>query len=225
MANQPTYTERTIFDFRSRLRGGGVRPNLFECNLNFPNLSALNMSDTPTDIQQQLRFLIKSAQLPGSTVGTIPVPFRGRTLKIAGDRTIDPWTITVINETSFALRNLFEQWSNFINRLDDNSGIISPEYYQTNIEVYQLSRGQTDLTSAPAGPRPLNQAIEILRAYRLYGCYPSAVDPIPLSYDTTDTIEEFNVTFEVQWWEAIDGIQGPSIYNTEETGAGTITVS
>lgn len=195
--NIANYNDRTIFDFRTRLVGGGSRANLFECEIAFP--SFLNVGNEAQE-QLDVRFLIKAAQLPGSNLNTIPVPFRGRTLKIAGDRTFDPWTITVINDTNFRLRNLFERWSNYINRHDDNSGTITPSTYQSQILVHQLSRGVENLT-APA----TTEAMKVLKTYKLYGCYPSSIDPIPLSYDTTDTIEEFNVTFEVQWWDAYDG--------------------
>lgn len=196
MASIGNFQDRTIYDFKTRLVGGGSRSNLFECEINFPE--GLNITDPETTLD--LRFLIKAAQLPGSTTNTIPVPFRGRTLKIAGDRTFDPWTITVLNDTNFRLRNAFEQWSNYINRHDDNSGVITPESYQKEIVVHQLSRGIANTPNAPDA----TTAIPILKSYKLYGCYPSAIDPIPLSYDTTDSIEEFNVTFEVQWWEAFD---------------------
>lgn len=198
--NIPNYEDRTIFDFRSRLIGGGARANLFECELVFPDFVAQENRDLTLDS----RFFIKAAQLPGSNLNTIQVPFRGRTLKIAGDRTFDPWTITVINDTNFTLRNAFERWSNFINRHDDNSGIITPSAYQREIVIRQLSRGvETREEGRPNIPATGDQ-ITVLKSYKLYGCYPSSIDAIPLSYETTDTIEEFNVTFEVQWWNALD---------------------
>ncbi len=194
MASIGNFQDRTIYDFKSRLTGGGARSNLFECEINFPE----EVIDTEgkAELLLDLRFLIKAAQLPGSMTNTIPVPFRGRTLKIAGDRTFDPWTITVLNDTSFRIRDAFEKWSNYINRHDDNSGAITPAVYQRDMIVHQLSRGVID-QAAP----PTSSSIPILKSYKLYGCYPSSIDPIPLSYDTTDSIEEFNVTFEVQWWE------------------------
>jgi hypothetical protein len=208
--NAPRYTDRTIYDFRSRLTGGGARANLFECVIPFPTsvlqqIEGSNANDLYTD----LRFLIKAAQLPGSTINSIPVPFRGRTLKLAGDRTYEPWTITVLNDTNFRIRDAFEKWSNYMNRHEDNAGAITPNTYQTDISVYQLSRGnEASDAASPVNsqsndvPRPVN-SMKILKGYKLYGCFPTSIDPIPLSYDSSDSIEEFNVTFEVQWWDAL----------------------
>lgn len=214
-SNTYPYGNRNLFDFRSRLVGGGARPNLFECELTFPNVSGIDLT---ADDQLDLRFMIKAAQLPGSTIGSIPVPFRGRTLKIAGDRTYDPWTITVINDTSFNLRNAFEQWSNSMNRHDDNVGLITPSSYQTEIIVRQFSRGVDTSGQANTTLPDTTSAIPTLKAYKLYGCFPTSVDPIPLSYDSNDSIEEFNVTFEVQYINAYNP-EGTSIFNINENVA------
>ena len=211
-ANIGNYTDRTIYDFKNRLVGGGARANLFECELTFPESIGID-NEAVTDF----RFLIKTAALPASNLTTIAVPFRGRTLKIAGDRTFDTWNITVLNDTNFRLRNAFEKWSNYINRHDDNSGVITPSLYQREIIVHQLSRGVVNTAPAPATASP----IPVLKSYKLYGCYPSAVDAIPLSYDTTDTIEEFGVTFEVQWWDAFDAT-GTKIFDTSEPNGSTV---
>jgi hypothetical protein len=224
MASIGNFQDRTIYDFKNRLRGGGARSNLFECELSIPSNVLDNGEDT-TEITTDFRFLVKSAQLPGSNLTTISVPFRGRTLKLAGDRTFEPWTITVLNDTNFRLRNAFEKWSNYINRHDDNSGVITPAAYQREIVVHQLSRGTiaTDATSATVPNTGEN--IPILKSYKFYGCYPSMIDPIPLSYDTTDTIEEFGVTFEVQWWDAYEP-DGRKLFGTSEpTGTGSPPIS
>jgi hypothetical protein len=213
------FQDRTIYDFKNRLIGGGARSNLFECELTFPTAVFDTGSIDKDAASRDSRFLIKSAALPASNLTTIAVPFRGRTLKIAGDRTFDTWQITVLNDTNFRLRNIFEKWSNFINRHDDNSGVITPASYQREIVVHQLSRGVDTLAS---GKTPItdrapstNSSIPILKSYKLYGCYPSAVDAIPLSYESTDTIEEFGVTFEVQWWDAFDA-SGNKLFDTSE---------
>jgi len=211
-ANIGNYTDRTIYDFKNRLVGGGARANLFECELTFPESIGID-NEATTDF----RFLIKSAALPASNLTTIAVPFRGRTLKIAGDRTFDTWNITVLNDTNFRLRNAFEKWSNYINRHDDNSGVITPSLYQREIIVHQLSRGVVNGAPAPATSSP----IPVVKSYKLYGCYPAAVDAIPLSYETNDTIEEFGVTFEVQWWDAFDAT-GTKIFDTSEPNGSTV---
>ena len=173
---------RKITDFKSKLTGGGARANLFEVVLNFPDLAQPDSA-----VLDKARFLVKGANLPASNVAQIEVPFRGRVLKIAGDRTFDSWTVTVINDTDFAIRSAFERWSNTINRLSDNTGLTNPADYQADAYVYQLDRdGST------------------LRSYRFYDTFPTQVGPIELSYDAQG-IQEFTVELQVQYWEAIKG--------------------
>lgn len=211
--NVQKFNDRTLFDFRSRLKGGGARPNLFECEINFPAIDGIDIVND-NEAQLDLKFMIKAAQLPGSTIGSVPVPFRGRTLKIAGDRTYDPWTITIINDTSFNLRDAFEQWSNVMNRHDDNTGVITPSEYQRDLVVRQLSRG----TGTTPGQLPsTGETLITLKAYKLYGCFPTSVDPIPLSYDSNDSVEEFNVTFDVQYIDAYNlSVSPSSIFQLED---------
>ena len=105
-----TFNSRSITNFRNRLVGGGARPNFFEVNITLPE-SVSKLADVDTD----MRFMIKAAEIPAANIGNIPIPFRGRVLPIAGDRTFDPWTITVINDTNFQIRDAMERWSDFIN--------------------------------------------------------------------------------------------------------------
>jgi len=174
---------RKITDFKSKLAGGGARPNLFEVELAFP--AAVGVDN---DTLSKSRFLVKAAALPASTVAPIDVPFRGRILKIAGDRTFETWTITVINDRDFSIRSAFEKWMNTINRMNDGTGITNPDEYQADAYVYQLDRDGG-----------------ILRSYRFYDTFPTNISTIDLSYETTDTIEEFTVELQVQWWEASRG--------------------
>ena len=177
---------RTISNFKSKLTGGGARANLFEVVLTFPDASKPDQ-----DVLDKARFLVKGANMPASNVAQIEVPFRGRVLKIAGDRTFDSWTVTVINDTDFAIRSAFEKWMNTINRLSDNTGLTNPADYQADAYVYQLDRdGST------------------LRSYRFYDTFPTQVGPIELSYDAQG-IQEFTVELQVQYWEAIKGT-GPN---------------
>ena len=125
-SNTPSFSSRTLEDFKARLIGGAARPNLFEVELTFPNFategtSGDNTTDQTRTVSELSRFMIKTANLPASNVGVIEVPFRGRTLKIAGDRTFDVWTVTVINDVDFSIRTAFEMWMNAINKHDDNS--------------------------------------------------------------------------------------------------------
>ena len=202
--------ERTLTDFRARMVGGGTRSNLFECEINFPAL-VIDKSSTgeESDLSRKTRFLIKAANLPASTLGVIDVPFRGRNLKIAGDRTFDPWTITVINETDFSIRNAFERWMNLINKNQDAAGKINPSEYQTDAYIYQLGRAD----HKNMGGKSTN-IIPVLKTYKFYGIFPSSVSAIDVSYDSSDTIEEFTVDLQVQWWDTYAGDTNTSMIGT-----------
>jgi len=189
---------RTLNDFKNRISGGGARPNLFECEINFPT-DIISSDDTATSVPEKTRFLVKAASLPGSTINVIDIPFRGRNLKIAGDRTFDPWTITIINDVDFSIRNAFEKWMNYMNKHEDNSGELDPVNYQKDMKVYQL--GKAGIT---ANGMKTNGNMQILKAYQFYGMFPTSISAIDLSYDQADTIEEFTVDLQVQWWDSLD---------------------
>ena len=197
--NPPRTADRTIDQFKSRLTGGIARPNLFEVVLAFPD--GVVDSDV-SDIDAKSRFLVKAAALPASNIAPITVPFRGRQLKIAGDRTFDEWTITVINDTDFAIRSSFERWMNSMSKVSDNAGNVNPEDYTRDAYVYQLGRAPV-----AAGSQTSDQNLPILRTYKFYSVFPTNVSQIDLSYDQSDAVEEFTVTLQVQWWEA-DGNGG-----------------
>ena len=188
---------RTLNDFKNRMSGGGARPNLFECEINFPTAAFSGDGDANL-LSEKTRFLVKAASLPGSTINVIDIPFRGRNLKIAGDRTFDPWTITVINDVDFTIRNAFERWMNYMNKHEDNSGELNPVNYQKDMKVYQLGKAGVDVNMSS------NDRMNILKSYAFYGTFPTAISAIDLSYDQADTIEEFTVDLQVQWWDAID---------------------
>ena len=187
------FSERSIVDFRSKMRGGGARSNLFEVTIEYPDL--LGLPTDPDGPKATGEFLIKAAEIPASNLGNIPVPFRGRVLPVAGDRTFDPWTVTVINDNNFKIRDAMEKWSNFINDLQTSQGIVNPEDYQTSAFVKQLSR------EGEANPG----TIDILREYRFEGIYPNVVSSIPLDYGATDQIEEFQVTFNYLFYSVPSG--------------------
>ena len=192
-----TFAERNITNFRDRLVGGGARPNLFEVNIELPD-GVIGQADFRDDV----RFMVKAAEIPAANIGNIPVPFRGRVLKVAGDRTFDPWTVTVINDSKFNIRDAMEQWSNKINDLQFDVGDISPSNYQTKAEVFQLSRGGKTTSASSTG----GETINVLRTYNFEGIYPSVVSSIPLDYGATDSIEEFQVTFNYLFWTVGNGL-------------------
>ena len=213
----PKIAKRTIDSFKSKLVGGGARPNLFEVMLTFPE--GVNGPIDEKTLDEKTRFMVKAANLPASNINVIDIPFRGRNLKIAGDRTFDIWTITVINDTTFRLRNAFEAWMNRINRVDNATGEVSPVDYQTNAYVYQLGRdainGQPnyktpenyigDSTGKLQKAITANSDIPVLKTYKFHGIFPTNVSAIELSYDQSDSVEEFTVDLQVQWWDAYRG--------------------
>ena len=207
------HNQRSIVDFRSRLKGGGARSNLFEVQMAFPDF-AKPVNEALNDIP----FLVKAAEIPASNIGNIPVPFRGRVLPIAGDRTFDPWTVTIINDTNFRLRDVMERWSDGINDIQTAQGTTNPEEYQTQAKVLQLSRG-IDTN----GKVRSNSNIPILREYDFIGIYPNVVSSIPLDHGATDQIEEFQVTFNYLYYEVRgkDDGTGTNLIDRGETAQAT----
>lgn len=177
--------------FKNSLAGGGARPNLFRVDINgiLPGGNSLDADDN---------ILIKAAQLPESTVGLIEVPFRGRTFKVAGDRTFAPWTITVINDENMRVRRIMEQWMQAIAQYQDGSGLQSPEGYMKEAIVTQLTRTPSNKSLTIGG------GLAETMKYKFHDIFPTNISAIDLSYDSSDTIEEFTVEFQVQFWEALE---------------------
>ena len=166
-----------VDDFKSKLTGGGARANLFKATLNFPGYAGANV--------ELASFMCKAAQLPASIIAPITIPFRGRQLQIAGDRTFEPWTVTIINDSQMEVRNAFERWMNGINEHNNNTGLTNPLDYQADMVVEQL-----------------NKAGVATKRYDLRGLFPTNISQIELSYDTENAIEEFTVELQVQYWES-----------------------
>mgnify|MGYP001254715865 FL=1 len=166
-----------VDDFKSKLRGGGARPNLFKATVNFPAYAGGDVELTS--------FLCKAAQLPASVMNVVEVPFRGRQLKIAGDRTFETWTTTIINDTDFNVRNAMERWMNGMNAHSANTGLTNPVEYEADLIVEQLDKDG-----------------ETIKTYQFRGCFPTNIAAIDVNYETVDQIEEFTVEFQVQYWES-----------------------
>ena len=160
---------------------GGARPNLFEAEIYFPS-GVINGGAAAT----KSRFLIKAAQLPSSIIAPIEVPYRGRKLKVAGDRTFEPWTITIINDSKMEIRNAFENWMNLINRHSSNTSAYTsdPLGYYKDLYVKQLTRESKDPT----------------KKYTFVGAFPTNISAIDLNYETNDTVEDFTVELNYQYW-------------------------
>lgn len=175
-----------INEFRSQMQGDGARPNLFEVTMPFPSFSL------PGNAQTKLTFMCKTAQLPGSTLGIVPVQYFGRELKFVGNRTFADWTITVINDEDFIIRNAFERWMNGIN--SHNLNVRNPAAatqlgYTTDGEVRQYGK-----------------AGSILKKYKFIGVFPTDLSSIDVDWSANDTIEEFTVNLTYQWWESVEDL-------------------
>ena len=187
MALEPK-PNRNISQFKSKLIGGGARPNLFE--VEFTTLPTNVVANWDAEI---FSFMCKAANLPAQNIASIDIPFRGRIFKVAGDRTIDTWTVTVINDEDFRFRTAFENWTQQIANLNDNMGTTDPSAYMTNAKVIQLGRGSEKSSQNSGGANNV-----ALKEYEFVDIFPTNVSAIDLSYDTGDTIEEFTVEFQVQ---------------------------
>ena len=185
-------TNKFISDFKTTLAGGGARPNLFEVGITLPTAAATAAGG---QLPNTFVMLCKAANLPGSTVAQIDVPFRGRIFKVAGDRTFDPWSITVINDTDFAIRKVMENWMQHISQYKDASGVTDPSTYMGSATVQQLSRSSSTVTATSGGG-----AIVVAREYTFQDIFPTSVSAIDLSSDSSNAIEEFTVEFQVNYW-------------------------
>lgn len=172
-----------IAEFRSNLVGDGARPNLFAVTLVFPGV-AQNASAAGS----KTTFMAKASQLPGSSLNNVPQYYFGRELKLAGNRTFADWTLQIINDEDFLIRNSLESWSNAINSHTTN--IRNPA--ALNMLGYSV-----DATVTQFG-----KTGNILKTYNMIGAWPVDVAPIDLDWGSNDSIEEFNVTFAYQWWES-----------------------
>lgn len=180
-----------IIDFKSKLNGG-VRPNLYQVDIDFPEraIGALNGA-TKGSLMGETRYLCRSTSLPTHSQGLIEVPFRGRFLKIPGDRTFEAWTATFYNTSDFNLRAAFENWINIANQTDENIGVVGGlDALFTDVTVRQLSKDS-------AGGKN-----SVLRTYRLVDAWPTSVGAINVAFDSNDALEEFDVEFQYQYLDA-----------------------
>ena len=168
-----------ISDFKAKLAGGGARSNQFKVTMPFPGYASVGGEI------EELAFLCRATSIPSMEIASIPVPFRGRSIKIAGDRTIPDWSVTVYNDTNFKLRDAFERWQNGINNMSDNEGLTNPVDYQVDCFLDHLDRnGNT------------------IKSYTLRGVYPITIAGIPLDYEEQGAIEQFEVSLAYQFFDA-----------------------
>lgn len=176
-----------INNFARAMQGAGVKPSLFEVQ---GSIGGNQLSNTP--------FLVRSASLPGTVLGSIEVPYRGRRIKLPGDRQFVDWTISIINDGKFEIRNAFETWINSIQGVDSNVGVASfADQSPFNTPLFQdWTVNQLDRTGKP------------IKAYKLVGCFPTDISAIDLSYDSSDQIEEFSVTLAYSYFVSNAGTIG-----------------
>jgi len=163
-----------ISAFRSKLKDGGTRPNQFEVVIRYPDFIAGPASEAG-------RFLITTAELPGQTMGVTPVYYRGRLVKLAGDKEFAPFSCSIINDTDFTIRNALERWMGYMEDAVTKNGVVQPALYQKPIDIFQLDRnGRT------------------LRKYQLRDAFPVEIGPVQLDFGSNDQISTFGVTFQYQ---------------------------
>ena len=196
----------SISDFKSKVATDFARPNLFVCELNFP--STFTDQSTLKDLGT---FTVKAANLPATQLGTVEVPYRGRVLKIAGDRTFEPWTITIMNDKNFKLRDAFEKWTESIQAYAQNittAGTNIQNYY-ADMFVSQLDRNTSAVGTQvpkPGSPKTASEGAQglphqVLRQYRFVDVFPTNISAIDLDFGSNDAIEEFTVEMQVQYWQ------------------------
>jgi hypothetical protein len=168
-----------IDEFKSQLKNGGARPNQFQVRIGFPDYVTQNRV-----LLESSSYLVTVAELPGQTIGTTPVFYRGREVKLAGDKVFAPFQCTILNDTDFKLRNGIEEWMNGIESMGLKTGFTNPNAYQASIDVMQLDRNG-----------------ETLRAYKMLGAFPVDISPVGLDFSANDQLSTFTVSFQYQHFE------------------------
>lgn len=172
-----------IADFKAQMIGGGARPNQFRVEMTFPSFVT-----TGVVAGQRAQFLCKAATLPASTIETLPVLYRGRPVNFAGERTFQPWTVTVYNDTTFGIRNALEQWQSGIQNYDTTNGRVNPSDYQVDMSVHQLDRNGG-----------------IIKTYKFVDAFPTVIGAIGLDYEQQNAIEQFDVEFQYNFFTSTTG--------------------
>jgi hypothetical protein len=172
-----------IADFKAQMIGGGARPNQFRVELVFPSYVTLGVV-----AGQRAQFLCKAAQLPASTIETLPVLYRGRPVNFAGERTFQPWTVTIYNDTTFGIRNALEQWQSGIQNYNTTNGRTNPTDYQVDLNVHQLDRNGA-----------------IIKSYKFVDAFPTNIAAVPLDFETQNAIEQFDVEFTYNFFTSNTG--------------------
>lgn len=196
-----------ITDFKAQMIGGGARPNQFRVDLTFPSWVNSGVGGL---IGLNTQFLCKATSLPASTVENVQIFYRGRPVNFAGERSFQPWTVTIYNDTTFSIRNAMEAWSNGVANFTGTNGRTTARDYQVDLSVYQLDRN---------GEAPMKQ-------YTFINAYPIEVSPIALDYDANNTIETFDVTFMFDYFTTgeINSNSAVTVAGSVNTPIGTFPI-
>jgi hypothetical protein len=190
-----------IADFKAQMIGGGARPNQFRVEMTFPSYVTLGVV-----AGQRAQFLCKAAQLPASTIETLPVLFRGRPVNFAGERTFQPWTVSIYNDTTFGIRNALEQWQSGIQNYNTTDGRVNPSEYQVDLNVHQLDRNGA-----------------IIKSYKFVDAFPTNISAIGLDYEQQNAIEQFDVEFTYNFFTSATGAaSGFGVNVSIDTPVGTL---
>lgn len=193
-----------ISDFKAQMIGGGARPNQFRVELAFPSYVTAGAL-----VGLNSQFLCKAATLPASTVENLPVMYRGRAVNFAGERSFNPWTISIYNDTTFSIRNAMEVWSDGILNMGQTNGRVNPRDYQVDLLVHQMDRnGNT------------------VKSYKFIDAYPTDIGPITLDYGQNSEIELFDTIFHYNYWtsDTSTGGSGFGVNATVNTPVGTFPI-
>jgi hypothetical protein len=174
-----------VNDIKAQLEFGGARPSLFQVQI-------INPIDATGDLKTP--FMVRSSQIPEATLGTVLIPYFGRQVKVAGDRTFAPWSVTIMNDEDFLIRNAMETWTNAINSFQGNvrtTGSSSPTDYKSDALVNQY-----------------NKQGDLIRQYKFVGIFPTLIAPIALDWEAVDQIQNFEVEFQYDYWEVSGGTTG-----------------
>ena len=172
-----------INDLRSQLTFGGAKSTLFQVQITNPIVGGIADIKVP--------FMVKASIIPSSTINSIDVSYFGRKIKVAGDRTFEPWRVTVINDEDFLIRNAMEAWMSAINTHEGNLSAVGPVQYKAQAQITQFSKSGVPL-----------------RVYNFNGLFPTEVAAMNMSWEDNDRIEEFDVTFAYDWWNVSGGVTG-----------------
>jgi hypothetical protein len=187
--------------FKNKI-GYGIRPNLFQVSIPEiqSNIAGIAGKSDIDGTDPVFTFLCRSAGIPASTIGTVEVPFRGRVIKLPGDRTFESWTVTILADQDIKVRAFFEKWMDSLNKHDSGAGFT--DNFASTLQVDQLERGSEQTNESVKNPH------SIIRSYKFMNAFPTNMSQIDLSYDNNNSIAEYTVEFQYDWWESVNGESG-----------------